>query len=486
MLGGSHFSGPIACRSEIMKPPPIAPAFATSPPRWKTAFFAEPEADLADAFQRDITWDNLQRARLLSWFIVTLTVLVLGTSDIFFWRSGLWQVNPAHIWWAACHSSLFLTGVAALIIMRLRRRTDPSHIVASDPVLLDLFIAVFLGLLICSTLVQQQITGQVTTPLLGIGVYGSCFYSRPRTSLLMIGGVSAVLFITLPIFQPNPATLVNHFVATLVFAVIFWFVSRLIYSLRAHDFNQLHTIASQAKSLEDANARLREANELKAELVGIAAHDLRDPLNAIGALAQELQADLPDSSPAYDLAKGIDESTWRISHLIENLITEAEKETSGLQLVREPHDVSALVAEVVSDYRWLANSKQLTLTTDVPEPGSLWVSLDPNRVRQLLENVLSNAIKYSPANKTVHVRVFPLEPKGARLEVRDEGAGLSVEDQSRLFQKFQRLSARPTNREGTSGLGLAIVKAIVDAHGGRVWAESAGLHRGATFIIELP
>src|SRR5690606_18377680 len=112
--------------------------------------------------------------------------------------------------------------------------------------------------------------------------------------------------------------------------------------------------------------------------------------------------------------------------------------------------------------------------------------VDPIRVRQLLENLLSNAIKYSPAGKTVCIRLRPRQPSGARLEVADEGPGLSEDDRARLFQKFRRLSARPTNREGTSGLGLAIVKAIVDAHGGRVWAESPGLHRGSTFIIELP
>ena len=120
----------------------------------------------------------------------------------------------------------------------------------------------------------------------------------------------------------------------------------------------------------------------------------------------------------------------------------------------------------------------------IAEEGCL-VEGDEDWLRQVLENLLGNAIKYSPERRSIFMSVR----KGdgvLRLEVRDEGPGLTDDDKAKVFGRFQRLSARPTGGESSTGLGLSIVKQLVERHRGRVWAESKGRGQGATFIVELP
>lgn len=470
-----------------MSPPASASSVApVSLLRWRETFFTEPVAELRAAFAREVIWDNLYRARLLAGLTLLLSLLLVAVPDFLLWRSGSWAHTPALRWWLALHLLLAGCALVALVLARSRPRRSPAEVTSADHHLVLGLSALVLALLLASAIVQQHITGQITSLLLGLAVYASCLYSTPREGLGMIGGFAAALILAVPLVQSEPAIISNHIVITSVFATIFWFVSRLIYSLRAQAFNQLHTIATQARSLEDANLELRKANTLKSELIGIAAHDLRDPLNAISGLAQELRHELPPESTARELVTGIGESARRLSYLVENLLTDAERETKGLRLRREPTEMVALIDEVTSDYRWLAGTKDLALETDVPLSGSLTVNVDARRIRQLLENLLSNAIKYSPPKRSIRVILRAGEPTGLHLAVQDQGAGLLPEDQRRIFGKFERLSARPTSGETTSGLGLAIVKAIVEAHNGRVWAESPGRDQGSTFFVHLP
>ena len=114
----------------------------------------------------------------------------------------------------------------------------------------------------------------------------------------------------------------------------------------------------------------------------------------------------------------------------------------------------------------------------------MW-NCDPDRMREAVDNLVSNAIKYSPPGGHIELSLA-VDPNRAKIKVRDEGAGLSQDDLSRLFGRFQRLSARPTAGESSTGLGLSIVKRIVELHGGNVDAASDGAGRGSTFTIQLP
>jgi signal transduction histidine kinase len=150
---------------------------------------------------------------------------------------------------------------------------------------------------------------------------------------------------------------------------------------------------------------------------------------------------------------------------------------------REPVDVAALVAEVVDANLPSAVNKQQTLS--VSAPPNFVTLCDADRIREAIDNLVSNAIKYSQIGGKIAVTVAH-EGGDTVIRIADEGAGLSPEDLGRLFGRFQRLSAKPTAGESSTGLGLSIVKRIIDMHGGHVTADSAGPGRGSTFTVTLP
>jgi signal transduction histidine kinase len=241
-----------------------------------------------------------------------------------------------------------------------------------------------------------------------------------------------------------------------------------------------HRLAAQ-------RADLRRANQLKGEILGIVAHDLKNPLGVILGRS-EILADLlaAPETPVESLRTQVGhirESARRLTGMVDSLISDAMNDTLEIVLRREPIDCAALVADVVGTNRPLAERKNQSLTVNVPE--HLVASIDPDRVREAIDNLLSNAIKYTPYGGRIAVS---LERAGeeALVAVRDDGPGLRPEDAARLFGRFQRLSAKPTGGEGSTGLGLSIVKRIAELHGGRVDAHSEGPGTGSTFSLYLP
>jgi two-component sensor histidine kinase len=165
------------------------------------------------------------------------------------------------------------------------------------------------------------------------------------------------------------------------------------------------------------------------------------------------------------------------------LHTDAMMDAHNIAIRRAQVDLVTMLGEIVNANRALAEKKKQTL--QLIAPAHLMWSCDPDRLREAVDNLISNAIKYSPIGGHIELTMSPAH-EHIVIRVADEGAGLSEEDVSRLFGRFQRLSARPTGGESSTGLGLSIVKRIVELHGGRVDAQSPGPGRGTTFTIRLP
>jgi signal transduction histidine kinase len=239
---------------------------------------------------------------------------------------------------------------------------------------------------------------------------------------------------------------------------------------------------------------LSRLNEEKNEFMGIAAHDLRNPLGAISGYAEiilEEGGTLLDSSPealarsakeVNDCASRINDTSKRMAEMVQNLLDANRIERGEMQLNLAPLDLSQTVAAVLENQRPRAVAKQQTLQWQ-DEAGPVSALADATALTQVIENLVSNAVKYSPIGKSIHVRLLK-SAEGMRCEVQDEGPGLSAEDQKKLFGKFARLSATPTGGEHSTGLGLSIVKKMVEAMNGKVWCESE-LGKGATFIVEF-
>lgn len=226
-----------------------------------------------------------------------------------------------------------------------------------------------------------------------------------------------------------------------------------------------------------------EASRFKTKLLSIAAHDLRNPLSGIIGYADLLLMQFPDSADSRDLVARMRQSAQRMQHILDNLLDSTRIESGKLQIQIETVNLGLLAHQVVEAYQQPALQKSQTLI--ISTAGANLVRADRSCMWRVLENLISNAIKFSPYERRIWVALTRVE-QHVRCVIRDEGPGLTVDDHARLFGRFERLSATPTGGEHSTGLGLAIVRQLVDLQGGRVWAESAGPGQGSSFIVELP
>jgi signal transduction histidine kinase len=238
----------------------------------------------------------------------------------------------------------------------------------------------------------------------------------------------------------------------------------------------------EARNLQLArlNRELKTANQLKDDLLGIAAHDLRGPLGTIKGFAGILKRETdPESRPA-GFIREIEQASVSMLHLVEQLLETARLE-GGIEVSARPVEVSRVIETAVAESLPAAERKnQRILAAAAP----VEVRADAALLGEVLRNLIENALKFSPPETTVRV-IAELAGEVVRLIVSDEGPGLSESDRAGLFEKFRKLSARPTGGEPSSGLGLWIVRQLVELQNGRVFAEN-NPEQGCSFIIELP
>lgn len=252
-------------------------------------------------------------------------------------------------------------------------------------------------------------------------------------------------------------------------------------------------VAQRTRALMQANRRLsaqwlrlQRANGFKNEILGTVAHDLKNPLGVILGRTEMLKELISTGASESGVVAQVDhirDATKRLTTMVDHLISDAMADAFDITIRREPVDVAGLVKEVAEANQPLAVNKQQRIS--VTAPPNIVTMCDTDRIREAIDNLISNAIKYSPIGGKIDVAVSH-EGSDTIVCVSDEGAGLSPEDLGRLFGRFQRLSAKPTAGESSTGLGLSIVKRIVDMHGGEVTAESDGPGKGSTFTITLP
>jgi signal transduction histidine kinase len=244
-------------------------------------------------------------------------------------------------------------------------------------------------------------------------------------------------------------------------------------------------LRQEIESKEQLNQRLRKANEEKDNFVGIASHDLRSPLSALYSLVNLLYDEGEAFEPELrqDLLGTARDSIVRMMELVDHLL-DLNKLERGLHEVHlQEVDLLPICLSLASCLRVSAELKQIALVEDFPDEVPEFRSSASN-IDRILENFLSNAIKYSPPGKTV---TFGCRegPTGVRLWVQDQGPGISAEDRQRLFQPFQRLSAQPTGGESASGLGLAIAQGLAQEINATITVDSEPGH-GACFALEIP
>ena len=240
-------------------------------------------------------------------------------------------------------------------------------------------------------------------------------------------------------------------------------------------------VTEALERLAESNEQLVALNREKTEFLGMASHDLKNPLTTVISYAQLLEHNRrPEDVPRF--AGSIYAAGKRMLHLITNLLDANAAEEGRFSCKLERCQINHLIGQSLEHNQLNAARKKIALAS--PEESELWARADLSTTVQILDNLISNAVKYSPSGTTVRVRTSARDGQIA-IAVEDEGPGLTAEDQTRLFQKFTRLSAQPTGGESSTGLGLSIAKRLAEAMSGSVECESVP-GRGATFTLRLP
>lgn len=236
--------------------------------------------------------------------------------------------------------------------------------------------------------------------------------------------------------------------------------------------------------LRERNKKLRKLNEEKNHLMSVVAHDLKSPLNQINGLANVIKLDIENLNDSQkECLEKIDVASGRLSSMVGKILDSRNVDFKEESVEIESIDIERMAVSVINDFTAMAEKKSITIHKNASINGS-GVKADRHYLRQVMDNLISNAVKFSPPDKSVYVN---LVDKGENVitEVKDEGPGISNEDKNMLFGEYAILSAKPTGGETSTGLGLAIAKNYVEKMGGEIWCESkAG--QGASFKIKLP
>ena len=252
------------------------------------------------------------------------------------------------------------------------------------------------------------------------------------------------------------------------------------------EVKQRDRVQALSEQLAASNSELKLINEAKTEFLSVASHQLRTPLTAIkGYASMLLENNFGSLTPEQNKGvKLIFDSSDRLSRLVADLLDVSRIESGRMEFDFEPVDLCKVAESVVEELSQKAKDKSLYLYFDNVHKACPQVRADEEKIRQVILNLVDNAIKYTVSGG-VTVSLNQVDAK-LRLSVRDTGIGIDPKEASRLFGKFYRTKEASTLTAEGTGLGIYVVKRIVESHGGKVWFESPGLEKGATFYVSLP
>jgi signal transduction histidine kinase len=243
-------------------------------------------------------------------------------------------------------------------------------------------------------------------------------------------------------------------------------------------------LAQAYEYLKYLNESLNQANEFKSELLSIAAHDMKNPLQAIMSYSELIIQEAWQNEKISKKSESIFKASQQLYKLINSLLETSAIESGKLQLQFTPVDLNSIFQLVLSNNTLKAEKKgqHIQFNSD----STYNVKGDEGRLQEVFDNLVSNAIKYSPEGATIWIELSKRQQYSVLVSIKDEGPGLTDQDKQHLFKKFQRLSAKPTKGEKSTGLGLWISKQLIELHHGKIWANSNGTGCGSIFYVELP
>lgn len=245
----------------------------------------------------------------------------------------------------------------------------------------------------------------------------------------------------------------------------------------------LETLSSIVLDELELKRATRKALFAQTDMMNRIVHDLKNPSTTISLSAELIKKKANDPKVVSDFADRIKSASNNILSSLNNLLDLSKIESTNFKLDLKEIDVVKILEAVKGNFELLALQKKQTVT--IVSDGDTLILADAARLQEAFENLMSNALKYNHIGSAIIINVCKSK-NDIVVEFRDQGQGLTEEDMSKLFVKFAKLSALPTGKEHSNGIGLSIVKMLIELHNGKVWAESEGKNKGASFFISLP
>lgn len=240
-------------------------------------------------------------------------------------------------------------------------------------------------------------------------------------------------------------------------------------------------VGALALAFNQMSADLERSDQQRRQMTADIAHELRNPLTVIGGYLDAMRAG--DLQPTPTRLAAVYDEIQHLEKIVEDLRTLSLADADALVLNRQPLAAQGWLTRVAARFAPQAAQRQITLRV-ANDAAALTIDVDELRLTQALDNLVSNALQHSTEGGSITLRAMEVNGR-ARIAVADTGTGIASDDLPRVFERFYRGDKARPAEQGSSGLGLAIAKALVNAHGGKIWAESE-LGRGATFTLELP
>jgi signal transduction histidine kinase len=433
---------------------------------------------------------NYSRARLFAGLIPLFILFLIYPTELYLLviRQSATHIGRS-LMFILTSATLILFAILWLTMSRHERIGRMPNALAGQ-FLTGAVIAVVLLLSVAATVVDQYLTGTIIAYMIGIFGVAVTISFTFRQSLLAFFGPLFLLLVLLPVSRPTLAAYFTSAGGAFEASVVAWIVSRLLYTQKIQEFNDRRTIERQAVEIQQtneelavANASLQQVNDTKTELVNAATRDIKSPLLTIRGYAEVLKGEAASDSPTARSAAHIHALATHVLTTITEILEGAVSSASTLERPLIPVDISELVASVMFVHSGRAEEKAQTLKAEFEDHAVAMA--DPGWMREVVDHLLTNAIKYSPREKRIAVTVKYSRGAGTIIVVvRDEGPGIPPDELVHIFDRAAQISTRPTGGERSMRVGLWLVRQYVQAMKGGIRCESR-VGEGTSFIVEL-
>ncbi|MES2427146.1 MAG: HAMP domain-containing sensor histidine kinase [Bacteroidota bacterium] len=439
----------------------------------KVHFFTRLNSPNRSAFRNYSTLQNLRTIKTVSlvYFLLNITLrLVVVIFDLPIKNLRYYdEFNDANIISSIITPAFYLISI---VLIHFFEQGDPKKLISYIFSLSFALFVIITGMR-ATFFTMHNPRNTLVMYLVGIVVAGVFFTFEYFESIILCIITAAVFSIMLPYYQAGVEEIIMNNLASVVMLTLFYCISRFSFSYRADNYLKL-------RAIEEKGLEIETAIQTKNEILGIVAHDLRNPLTAIRTIATLMKSDVTMNADNQDNLEMIQSSCDRATSIINDLIESANNENDNVFDI-EQVEINQYLLKIVDD--WVKNTTGQANILYYGTGYPIYTRINMEKMHRVMDNLISNAIKFSGESDRVEIRLRDTEGE-VYIDVKDFGLGIPKQLLPFIFDRFSRASRKGIRGEESVGLGLSIVKQIIEKHGGNIEVNSTE-QQGTTFTINI-